>query len=134
MAYDSGNFKGPGGVNVSEILRVADLVERSATFTMSCAYEDCGSPGCIVGHIMGPKAAVGKDPDGRDWDDFSVASARVLGISEDQAESLFRPERDRDGFDFFGDHLSPQHTAACLRKLAETGEVDWLGTKPSGAK
>lgn len=117
MAYDAQEFKGPGGVNVAECLRIADLVECSSTFTMNFTHHDCGTPACIYGHI------VPADQDEPGWG----KGAHALGISLAQAEELFCILSGGVGFN----EVTPAHAAACLRKLAATGEVDWLGTKPS---
>lgn len=138
MAYDAEDFKGPNGVNVGEILRVADLVERSATFEMETVYHDCGSPSCIIGHTLTDAERqlhhTGPDDPSEAYEEIDIAQAR-LGLSDDAADELFMPEH-RGRADYFAlplesGWITNAHAAACLRKLAATGEVDWLGTKPA---
>jgi hypothetical protein len=136
MAFDISNFKGPGGVNVAECLRVADLVERSNTFDMGRCVHMCGTPACIAGHAMTD------DELHACWEDQGMAPARDaivrrLGITEPQSFALFNPSHLRVADWLAYDATEPgfitaAHAAACLRKLAATGEVDWLGTKPEG--
>lgn len=117
MAYDANEFKGPGGVNVAECLRVADLVERSSTFKMAFTHHECGTPACIYGHMV----PLHEDESG--WG----KGARILGITPEQAEELFCITSCTVSYS----DVTPAHAAACLRNLAATGEVDWLGTKPA---
>lgn len=129
MAFDSEDFKGPGGVNVAECLRVADAIERSPTFAMHRAFHQCGSPACIIGH------AYGFDAENNTFE----GAAAILGISyafdgDSVSRQLFMPKL--PGADFRAspgskDFITNAHAAACLRKLAATGVVDWLGTKPA---
>lgn len=126
MAYDGKEFHGPNGVNVAEILRVADLVERSATFDMVRAFHPCGSPACIIGHVLAVD-------DERNADHAALA----LGLYPEgaQARTLFMPEgrfHYRSGPGEFG-HITNEHAALCLRNLAATGLVDWQATNPARA-
>lgn len=131
MAYDAGNFKGPGGVNVAEVLRAADLVESVPPEEFDMANY-CGTACCIAGHVL-RDSAVPADKIAGKWD---VAAAAILGLSEDQRLNLFAPAGVVHTVDCFAKRGEPgfitnAHAAACLRKLAATGEVDWLGTKPA---
>ena len=118
MAFEGADFKGPNGVNVAEILRVADAVERSTTFEMADTYhDDCGTPACIYGHL------VPYNEDRHGW----VAGTERLGITEWQGQQLFSCL----GTSVNLSDVTPQWAAACLRKLAVTGVVDWIGTKPT---
>jgi hypothetical protein len=131
MAYDSADFKGPNGVKVANILRVADLVERSATFDMS-EVENCGAPACILGHAA-YAAGVDMGVD-REWGaryfGLSIQAAADLFLMSSKNVSVSKPLLEAP-WAFF--RASREHAAACLRKLAETGEVDWLGTQPQRA-
>jgi len=132
MAFDGKEFRGPGGVNVAECLRVAELVEKSATFDMRREFHACGTPACILGHTM-PEAAeqFGKAYTGVDF--YAQAGAK-LGLGERSYMRLFQPTlrevANWGAYEGEPAFITNAHAAACLRKLAETGEVDWLGTKP----
>lgn len=120
MAYDGKEFR-PNGVNVAEILRVADLVERSATFDMAHHFHQCGTPACIAGHVL--------ISHGYSFGSTHMA-AGILGLNDEQRTRLMLVIGDdlkRLGYS----QITNAHAAACLRKLAATGVVDWLGTKPS---
>lgn len=130
MAFDADNFKGPNGVNVAEILRVADDVEKSATFSMHVVVHDCGSAGCIMGHVLSQRQRFNLITRLTDCD---TTARRKLKISDAQARQLFYPREEGAHYQFTGDpadHITSAHAAACLRKLAATGKVDWIGTKP----
>lgn len=134
MAYDTSDFKGPGGVNVAVILALAEQVERSATLDMSEAIHPCGSAACIAGHAMTTKEARVAIEHGLHLGMRELIAAR-LGITLPQSQELFNPAipggvhwmapPDTSRF------ISAAHAAACLRKLAATGVVDWPGTKPA---
>lgn len=133
MAFDGEKFRGPGGVNVAECLRVADLVERSETFLMSTWVHPCGTPACIAGHLVGEQVRKVIQPLSAQDDEAGIAymldvGAPLLGIEREQARVLFMPWVQNRSIESW--HIKGDWAAACLRKLAETGEVDWLGTKP----
>lgn len=136
MAYDAEEFKGPGGVNVAECLRVANQIERSSTFDMGQVLHDCKTPACIAGHVAVANGFV-RDPKGDHINLQAMRFAReVLALQPQQAADLFCATSCVFGTtaeNYDGMAATPAHAAACLRKLAETGEVDWLGTKPSPA-
>jgi hypothetical protein len=134
MAYDGREFRGPNDVNVAEILRVADLISASPSFNMSRWVHDCGTPACIAGHLVGTRvrkrvALLQAEDDAAGIEYMIAKAAPLLAISEEVARHLFMP------WTLFRSLSSPEISAewaaACLRKLAETGEVDWLGTKPA---
>lgn len=135
MAYDGKEFKGPGGVNVAECLYAADLVEKASRFTMGEIYHSCGTPACIFGHIVSAEEfAADKEADGWAADPWRLGAQR-LGISSRQAYQLFEPVESCVHWSACRGsplRITNAHAAACLRKLAATGEVDWLGTKPEG--
>lgn len=129
MAFDSSTMKGPGGVNVAECLRVADAVERSPAFDMTVEFHPCGTAACIFGHVVGSRTLWEADGDGTLYRLGEVA----LGIRHDAAMALFQPVLEEAYFRAepgARGHITNAHAAACLRNLAATGEVDWLGTKP----
>lgn len=112
--YDGDGFR-PNGLNVAEILRVADAVERSGTYDQTFCHHACGTPACIAGHVVGH----GHQPT---WD----AARDILGLTDKQAYPLFAA----CPLGFFSEAPTNAHAAACLRHLAKTGEVDWAATKP----
>lgn len=124
MAYDSEDFKGPNGVNVGEILRVADLVERSKTFDMTEVHHTCGTPACIAGHVLGSKRS------------NTYEAAIILGIDDARSDELFYLCSHTNAFTnrLRLEAVTPAWAAACLRNLAATGAVDWKSTKPAVAK
>lgn len=135
MAFDAEEFKGPGGVNVANLLALADVVDKSPTFSMGRVHE-CGTPACIAGHGL---ALFGCKLRGEGWglsatDDLTLQA--MLGLSEIQTSELFEPQLEDHGVEFDAgpgsfEYITSNHAAACLRHLAATGEVDWLGTKPN---
>lgn len=143
MAFDSGDFKGPGGVNVAECLRVADAVERSTTFGMLYVHV-CGTPQCIAGHALTAERLLqyyhqSSSAGHNDHYPLMAEAAVALGLDAHESAwaSLFKPRNSAAHFDSRpgeDGYISAAHAAAVLRKLAATGEVDWLGTKPAGSK
>ena len=136
MAYDSADFKGPNGVNVAEILRVADAVERSASFDMSDWALPCGTPSCIAGHLVGDAViavvnSMDRNNDNARIDYMLGVAAPMLGIKKEAARVLFMPWCKHGNICSL--NIQSDWASACLRNLAETGEVDWLGTKPAPA-
>jgi hypothetical protein len=136
MAYDAENFVGPNGVNVAEILRVADLVEKSATFSMADIHHNCGTPACIYGHLV----EMHQHKIDREVSGFAPSKAwergcEILGIAHDLGCELFEPRQCAVAHWMAeprtSSFITNAHAAACLRNLAATGVVDWLGTKPS---
>ena len=105
------------------ILQIADDVEANADFDMGTFYK-CRTPGCIAGHAAARAKVVGLV--GSDTTDVAV---KYLGIR--RYDSLFYPVSACDGVHFASGGITSAHAAACLRKLAKTGEIDWLGTKPA---
>jgi hypothetical protein len=127
MAFNGKEFKGPNGVNVAEILRVADAIERSETFTMKLEYHPCGTPACILGHTL---------PNVSGWkDELYDQAGELLGLPDErQYMELFQPRTEVANWSsrpYSDSYITNAHAAACLRKLAETGVVDWAGTKPA---
>ena len=113
----------------ARILQIADDVEANAGFDMRTYYHDCGTPSCIAGFaharaVDAGMADVGETTAYRTSD----AASEYLGIP--QARALFSPRTDTDGVSFMSGGITSAHAAACLRKLAKTGEIDWRGTKP----
>jgi hypothetical protein len=115
-------------VNKERILALADLIEQqphadkeaSEGFTMSSITHDCGTPACIAGWAAWE--AVGrKNGDLYDFDlDIEGKARDFLGISPTKADALFYPYE----FKAYGE-ITPSEAAATLRRLAETGQVDW---------
>lgn len=93
---------------------------------------DCGTVCCIAGAAIqfneDSKSPKNVDP----IDNFATAK-QLLGLSYWQASALFYGEvQDEDGDTVSAvrlDRITPAWAARCIRKLIETGEVDWLGTE-----
>lgn len=73
----------------------------------------CGSVGCIAGWAV--KLFGGEIPDP------ALSGQQALGLRGDIADDLFTPAYG------YGDYhkITPRDAAKVLRKLAETGHVDW---------
>lgn len=120
------------------ILQVADMIEVSETFTMTCEAKAefqgsqhtgevritrCGTPGCVIGHAnmarLNDEGLLGK-PFYNDLIDY--ANARDwLQLSDDEAEQMFYPTYwARSGA------YEAKDVAAGLRKFAETGDMKAL--------
>ena len=117
-------------------------------FTMETVRYKCGAPGCLAGWVVARAYARGMtDQDPKAWvcGDRSLAdeAAELIGIGPMKMKQLFFPCAEFDeqgqweGFDCnaVGPEdpcfISPEHAADCIENLAETGDVDWEGTKPT---
>lgn len=111
---------------------VRERAWRGELFSMrSWTYLDsdyrCETPACMAGHcvaLFGGGAYRRNDPE--------YNAMRLLGLSEDQAIELFSPGGEHADFTITTDSdprfISPARAAAQLRRVAETGEVDWSAT------
>lgn len=120
------------------ILKLADTIEKCESrealladfdkpdipgFSMRRAWYDCDSPSCIIGWTYQMFGDGKKDAE----------TAKLLGIPRRKSISLTMPSNRhahwcaRPGQ---YNYVTPEHAAAVLRNLAETGEVDWrVGAK-----
>lgn len=114
-------------MNVGNILKVADAIEQASVpdlgFNMNVwnARADTWGVTDLSGHNCKTVACVGG------WtcavfgfhrhDDFEAADA--LGLTNQEAHLLFYPSGEA------AYTATPAQAAACLRHLAETGEVNW---------
>lgn len=95
--------------------------------------ERCGAICCIAGAAVqfeqdsrSPSKALNGVQRGTAYDDLA---ADILGITNRQAKMLFFAE-DEDGEQLWDlSSITPAWAARCVRKLMETGEVDWRGTR-----
>ena len=128
-------------MNKIRILQLAEQIDKTEfldrklvrpavpSFCMGFVKYHCGSPACLMGwteHMFGPISSSGN----------FFETGRLLGLSVLEAERLFDPSEFDDQFRkdvgvFELRTITPDWAAACLRRLAETGEVDWVGTKPT---
>jgi hypothetical protein len=122
-------------LNKTYILELADRIEQSETFNMRRWAHSCGTAACIAGHIVSRETRLYAQETAESGD-IIREGAEALGISRETAEVLFLPwgREGRGGvphiMEFANDAtLSPSWGAAVLRKLAHTGEVDWMGTR-----
>lgn len=111
-------------MNTERILHIADLIEKlePQQFDMSdyVTENECGAVACIAGWTYltyGP---------GEYSAEVHLSAAEHLGLNRNQADELFIPDYS-NLFDSLTDwdSITPAHAAQTLRKLAETGEVDW---------
>ena len=119
-------------MNKENLKRLIAVIEKSETFSMhsiewSNMFESdegfgdhsCGTPACIVGHAI----QIGSDY--RCLDKF-------LDMSEMRSNAIIAPS-----YDYAHYHAKPgeagyitkSHAVRMLKKLLETGKVDWKGTK-----
>ncbi|PZP62989.1 MAG: hypothetical protein DI604_28090 [Delftia acidovorans] len=115
-------------MNKERILALANLIEKQphsaveevSGFNMVSYVHACGTPACIAGWAVAsegtpsPLAHQPIQPTG-----VSSRAAKYLGLEYPEAEELFL------GGVYDLDEITPAQAAACLRHLAETGEVDW---------
>lgn len=129
-------------MNKERILQLADAIEREGAlsepklgFNMlylldgaddylikDFAKRLCGTVGCIAGHALHLAGING---------DFTAA-AEWLGLSYigGEGEELFFPG-DVSGINISRwDEITPAHAAAVLRRLVETGKVEWAAVLP----
>lgn len=130
-------------MNKERILQLADAIEREGArpepelgFNMnyfrverneSCLFEDfaerpCGTVACIAGHAL-RLAGI---------DGTFIAAAKWLGLSYigSEGEELFYPGNVSGICVFWWSDITPAHAAAVLRRLAETGKVEWAAVLP----
>ena len=99
-------------------------------FSMDRYFHPCGAASCIAGHAL--SMAASED----DLGDFALdanekqeeRARKYLGLAQEQADALFLPknaEANMDARPGQNGYISPQRAAAVLRRLAETGEVNW---------
>lgn len=87
----------------------------------------CGTNACIAGHaiLMSPEF-VERIVDGKYWTINDHTDAKnLMGLTVEQADALFYGGE--IGTDRIGDNRA--WAVRCLRKLLETGVVDWEGTE-----
>lgn len=126
-------------MNTELIFEVANLIrdDDDKDFDMQVLFHDCGSPGCIVGWTLYAK----------DWEkntvplyaretnkysELKTEAREALGISDDQADTLFAPTSERHGYDYRasddeGEYITAKLAADVLDHLAISGRVDWGG-------
>jgi hypothetical protein len=116
-------------VNREHALALADLIEtlprvdnshgKIHGFNLNYETFECGAPACLAGWSAWEQRG---HPETIRFDDTFLEDARkYLGISEDIGGKLFYPFG--QGIDFGA--VTPEDAALTLRKLVETGEVDW---------
>ena len=108
---------------------VADRIEASASdFCMLYYNHECGAPACIAGYALAmyaPEFNISPDG-GADYLDISIKLADVLDISYIDAMRISNVD------DYWLFDIDAEWAGAMLRRLAETGMVDWRGTLPKG--
>ena len=104
------------------IYQLADFIaSESYSFDMeeAASHVECGSAGCIGGHagVLWPEL---RPPGTCTWIDSMLAVK--LRISEEQHDLLCYPE---DEIGIKHSWITRGTAVRCLRRLAETGKVDW---------
>ena len=129
-------------MNHKLIFQVADAIEtegENGNFYMSDIQRQCGAPACIIGWTLYAKdgkvkygKTFGKKRNHLMRQDWYVFCAReAFGLDRGQAESLFTPTSEKEGWDFdcpsvgAPNFITAPHAVATLRHLALTGKVDW---------
>ena len=129
-------------MNTKLIHEVADTIERlefgdePGKFMMTnYAHgmvgnpESCRSPACIAGWTCFLADGVVLADDIRlDEHPVHERAQELLGITYETANVLFTPTGDEAYYTAppgTPGHISPERAAATLRRLADTGEVDW---------
>lgn len=110
-------------MNVERILALADLIEKQphaghsdeSGFRMSRFTHLCGTPACIAGWAEWSRDGENSD---KPWVTFR-SGMNYLEITVAQASALFEPTH------MVWPDITPAQAATTLRKLAETGKVDW---------
>jgi hypothetical protein len=111
-------------VIIERILHIADLIEKlePQQFDMNeyITENECGTVACIAGWTYltyGEASNIG-DP--------HESAAIHLALDTPSGQSLFIPTSN-DGLPRSTNYanITPAHAAQTLRKLAETGKVDW---------
>lgn len=131
------------GINVENILRVADAIEQHSIpdlgFNMGVfrskadptdpsgvdlTGHNCGTVACIAGWAEAVYVREGGDPD------RYRSSSWYFGIEDDRtSERLITPP----GWRTNPSQFTPERAVAVLRHLAATGEVDWTISSPEAA-
>lgn len=91
----------------------------SSRVTPAAGIKECNSAACAAGWTM-----VTLKPRSRaSHHDYDAIAGGLLGIDEDGADELFRPEG------WLHDEFTPAHAVRVLDHLLATGEVDWKSTR-----
>ena len=130
-------------INKELCLEVADAIEQAGDAEPAkerdygynqCAYmHECGTPSCIAGWTV----AVGRGMDGTsdlDRTPWAVVSEAVelLGLGYSAERALFCPYPYGNKPEGPPDLATAKDAARTLRRLAETGKVDWTRPEETG--
>lgn len=116
-------------MNKERILALADLIEKqphtklndASGFNMGNWVHPCGTPACIAGFAAWVESGNAEELPLMDVEDLAI---QHLGIDRPTANELFSP----DGVEWRS--ITPAIAASTLRKLHDTGEVDWPEATP----
>jgi len=117
-------------VNTQRILELADYIQAQPEENFDMGHWRCGTVACIGGHceVMQlenfPNITVEEAYD----DDLIIHPNLYLGLTEPQIDELFVPRNEKAFYltpPGYPQHVSRDRALACLRNLAETGEVEW---------
>lgn len=115
-------------MNKERILALADLIEKqphvklneAPGFNMSDYRHKCGTPACIAGWA----AEISEE---NSFNGTNYLAEKYLELDRITAKMLFAPHfiaGYHKAWKSWND-ITPQQAATTLRKLVETGEVDW---------
>lgn len=128
-----------GTMNLARLDALATWLESGAPATGGVSgfdmeifrhdFTDCGTICCIAGTTniwFGDGAARDETHNEDAW-----RQARdLLGVDSEQAQSLFYCNTMHNAFPM--KRITPDWAARCIRKLMQTGKVDWIGTDDAG--
>lgn len=114
-------------MEVGRIRKLASAIEKQPHvapsadkgFNMWGYNHPCGTPSCIAGWAIYKFKSTRPGP----FETKHDHAARILNLDDRRALRLFDPEHYGSMEDMR--QVTPNHAAAVLRHLADTGEVDW---------
>lgn len=112
---------------VLELARFVETCELDFDMREPTAQTHCGSAGCILGHaaMLWPEVRFDNSDLGEPSTLFRCNEAllsKKLGVGRGDVDDLCYPG---GLFEDAYDRIKREHAVACLRNLAETGDVDW---------
>lgn len=127
-------------MNKERILELAYFMEKSLLkFNMATTYslyksdESCGTAGCIAGHAAILWRPIRMDVAHLENDRISHLSdlkylQNLLDLDYAVFESLIMPTFPNDGVSYATGGIDKAWAIRTLRRLVDTGKVDWLAT------
>ena len=137
------------GFDKTRVLALADRISKigNAAFNMRRCFHACGTPACLAGHTAAMAGFTEREILAKSPCDTLVVAREHLMMDQRIAVNLFTPAapdpilspgmcEPLPGVGVFDYRAKPKtpgritrnHAVRCLRKLVETGGVDWEGT------